>query len=102
MSVTNEQFSEIARFRRVLLSDPDGRAVLGSLLRSGGLFSTPLELRTIIAADGPEVVLENIIGCISLLHQLGVWHDTNWLNILDRMVDLPMPDIEERNDDGKT
>jgi len=103
MSVTQARFDVIARNRRVYLSTPDGRAALRELLRSCLIFIPPEEwLR--LAEEDPKWSVTKLVQGLCLLESLGVVIEENFDRLIAKMAELPMPipDAQERNDNGET
>ena len=74
--------------RKVFLDTPDGRYVLGALLTHWGYFRE---------ATSIEDVLEQKIGK-ELLWYMGVWHEDNVLDILEKLQTVRPRWFNEKND----
>jgi hypothetical protein len=100
MSITREEFDRI-RVYRALFATADGRIVLEDLLRNLGTFTDPARILDLHTAK-PELVPMFLQGLI-ILKDLGVWCEDNWSNLIDKMLEVSMPHLdEERTNDGQT
>ena len=97
MSISREQFERIRRWRNVYLKTPDGKRCLYEHLRVTGLFLDPDEICTRLTKN--PALVETLLMGINLLYALGVWTDDNFAFLIDKMGELPIPNIEE-NDNG--
>jgi hypothetical protein len=114
VSVTQAQYDEIARWRRLYFGSQDGRAVLHRMLESYGLMprtsvllqqrydepdkvvgvkSPDKSWREMVDDPGPNLRL--LIQGFFLLQQLGVLVEDNYGHLIDAMAALPMPEIKE-------
>jgi hypothetical protein len=109
MSVTQGQYDEILRNRRVYFGTPDGRIVLRRWLECLG-FLRDREDWVVDGVEGDKVQLALIVQAFCLLEQLGVLIPENFDRLIDAMAGLPMPmpmpeptsTVQERNENGET
>lgn len=91
MSVNQTTFDEMSRWRQVYFQTSVGREVLTDLLRGLGLLVPWSQLEKNLcdpdATRGVRVALE-------ILAQLGVWHRDNFDRLIQKMAELPMPELE--------
>jgi len=99
MTISQEQFERIRRWRTVYLPTPDGRRCLLEHLKSTGLFEEPDAIRATLEND-PSRLSALLLG-FDLLYDMGVWTYDNFARLIDKMGELPIPDIEEL-DNGST
>jgi len=97
MSVSQNDFERIRRWRNVYLKTPDGKRCLYEHLRVTGLFLEPAAMSDRLTRN--PALIESLLLGINLLYALGVWTDDNFARLIDKMDELPIPDIEE-NDNG--
>jgi hypothetical protein len=99
MSVSYAQRQVIERNRRVYLSSRDGREALRDMLVSCGLFGTMQDWKDLLEA--PEPSLRLLIEALLLLKDCGVLIQENFGPLIDKMAELPLPDIED-SENGET
>ena len=97
MSISRDQFERIQRWRTVYLATPDGKRCLLEHLCSTGIFQEPEDIRLMLH-DSPSSLSALLLG-FDLLYDMGVWTNGNFARLIDKMDELPIPDIEE-NDNG--
>ena len=91
--VDRETFERIRRWRNVYFATPEGKRCLLDLLAETGVFKDPDVLSDQIAKH-PEKVHELLFG-LRVLVQLGIWTYDNFAILIEKMAQMPMPDLEE-------
>ena len=97
MSISRDQFERIRRWRTVYLTTPDGKRCLLEHLCSTGIFQEPDEIRRVLENE-PNRLATILLG-FDLLYDMGIWTNGNFARLIDKMDELPIPDIKE-NDNG--
>ena len=97
MPISRDQFERIRRWRTVYLTTPDGRLCLQEHLKSTGIFDEPDLMRKRLERD-PSLLSAMLLG-FDLLYDMGIWTNDNFARLIDKMGELPIPNIEE-NDNG--
>ncbi len=75
--------------RKVLLEPPEGRYVLATLLQHWGYFRETTSVE--------ELVEQNVAK--ELLWYMGIWHEDNILDILDKLKNVRPRWYNEKNDE---
>lgn len=93
MSVTQERFEQIKRWRQTYFGTESGRQCLRDHLEVTGLFCEPNEMAERLTKN--PALLETMLLGFNLLYVMGIWTEENFGQLVNLMGQLPLPNIEE-------
>ena len=91
--MTQHEYHAVKEMREQLLNTEQARRVLCRQLTSMGLFLGADTMLTAVQKDLSRI--RTIIQAIGLLEAMHVWNQDNFMALLTKMAELPMPMIQE-------